>query len=203
MRFGGRWVCRGCSGWWRWLSAGCLWGWSRQRWGRFSGGCAGADEKVSIGGCVGGGAGDDSVGEDIGCDNCLDSDYAVKRAQAGKQKKGSRGNAPCRVKGQRPLWGLGQRPNCSWGYEYVQRAQQKVQAAKRPCQERKPSNTVQATWEATAEIVERAIGKPSGTMPTTSLIEKSTLAVQKSIYFSLLQGFRLCGGDSGALRSPP
>ena len=26
---------------------------------------------------------------------------------------GSRGNAPCRVKGQRPLWGLGQRPNCS------------------------------------------------------------------------------------------
>ena len=27
-------------------------------------------------------------------------------------KNGSRGNAPCRVKGQRPLWGLGQRPNC-------------------------------------------------------------------------------------------
>ena len=30
-------------------------------------------------------------------------------------RKGSRGEriAPCRVKGQRPLWGLGQRPNCS------------------------------------------------------------------------------------------
>ena len=27
-------------------------------------------------------------------------------------QNGSRGNAPCRVKGQRPLWGLGQRPNC-------------------------------------------------------------------------------------------
>ena len=27
-------------------------------------------------------------------------------------KKGSRDNVPCRVKGRRPLWGLGQRPNC-------------------------------------------------------------------------------------------
>ena len=35
-----------------------------------------------------------------------------KRSSRGT-KKGSRGNAPCRVKGQRPLWGLGQRPNCS------------------------------------------------------------------------------------------
>ena len=33
-----------------------------------------------------------------------------------------------------PLWGLGQRPNCSTGDQYVKRAQQKVQAAKRPCQ---------------------------------------------------------------------
>ena len=28
-------------------------------------------------------------------------------------QKGSRGNAPCRVQGRRPCWGLGQRPNCS------------------------------------------------------------------------------------------
>ena len=27
-------------------------------------------------------------------------------------QKGSRDNVPCRVKGRRPLWGLGQRPNC-------------------------------------------------------------------------------------------
>ena len=28
-------------------------------------------------------------------------------------KRGQGAIAPCRVKGQRPLWGLGQRPNCS------------------------------------------------------------------------------------------
>ncbi len=49
-------------------------------------------------------------------------------------KKGSRGNAPCRVKGRRPWWGLGQRPNCSSGDQQRKRAQQKAQAAKRPCQ---------------------------------------------------------------------
>ena len=38
------------------------------------------------------------------------------------------------VKGQRPLWGLGQRPNCWSGDQYAKRAQQKAQAAKRPCQ---------------------------------------------------------------------
>ena len=30
-------------------------------------------------------------------------------------KRGQGAIAPCRVKGQRPLWGLGQRPNCSAG----------------------------------------------------------------------------------------
>ena len=34
-------------------------------------------------------------------------------------------SAPCRVKGQRPLWGLGQRPNCSAGDQYAKRAQQR------------------------------------------------------------------------------
>ena len=29
--------------------------------------------------------------------------------------EGSRGDPPCRVKGRRPLWGLGQRPNCFTG----------------------------------------------------------------------------------------
>ena len=35
-----------------------------------------------------------------------------KATKPGSQK-GSRGNAPCRVQGRRPCWGLGQRPNCS------------------------------------------------------------------------------------------
>ena len=40
-------------------------------------------------------------------------------------KRGQGAIAPCRVKGQRPLWGLGQRPNCSAGDQYAKRAQQR------------------------------------------------------------------------------
>ena len=44
-------------------------------------------------------------------------------------KKGSRGDfvpfsSPCRVKGQRPLWGLGQRPNCSTSNLLKRKSQQ-------------------------------------------------------------------------------
>ena len=42
---------------------------------------------------------------------------------------------------------------------------------------KKPSNTVQATWEATAEGVQRATGKPSGSMAMTCLEKQSTMAV--------------------------
>ena len=34
-------------------------------------------------------------------------------------------SAPCRVKGQRPLWGLGQRPNCSASDQHRKRTQQR------------------------------------------------------------------------------
>ena len=40
-------------------------------------------------------------------------------------KRGQGAIAPCRVKGQRPLWGLGQRPNCSAGDQYAKGAQQR------------------------------------------------------------------------------
>ena len=40
-------------------------------------------------------------------------------------KRGQGAIAPCRVKGQRPLWGLGQRPNSSTGDQYAKRAQQR------------------------------------------------------------------------------
>ena len=40
-------------------------------------------------------------------------------------KRGQGAIAPCRGKGQRPLWGLGQRPNCSAGDQYAKRAQQR------------------------------------------------------------------------------
>ena len=40
-------------------------------------------------------------------------------------KRGQGAIAPCRVKGQRPLWGLGQRPNCSAGDQHRKRTQQR------------------------------------------------------------------------------
>ena len=40
-------------------------------------------------------------------------------------KRGQGAIAPCRVKGQRPLWGLGQRPNSSTGDQYAKGAQQR------------------------------------------------------------------------------
>ena len=48
-----------------------------------------------------------------------------KRSQLNRAK-GVKGKiSPCKVKGQRPLWGLGQRPNCSAGDQYAKRAQQR------------------------------------------------------------------------------
>ena len=53
------------------------------------------------------------------------------KAQPTQSRKGVKGglrpfsSAPCRVKGQRPLWGLGQRPNSSTGDQYAKRAQQR------------------------------------------------------------------------------
>ena len=40
-------------------------------------------------------------------------------------KRGQGAIAPCRVKGQRPLWGLGQRPNCSASDQHRKRTQQR------------------------------------------------------------------------------
>ena len=40
-------------------------------------------------------------------------------------KRGQGAVAPCRVKGQRPLWGLGQRPNCSASDHHLKCTQQR------------------------------------------------------------------------------
>ena len=40
-------------------------------------------------------------------------------------KRGQGAIAPCRVKGQRPLWGLGQRPNCFAGAQFKGNSQQR------------------------------------------------------------------------------
>ena len=47
-------------------------------------------------------------------------------------KRGQGAIAPCRVKGQRPLWGLGQRPNSSTGDQYAKRAQQRCRQRSAP-----------------------------------------------------------------------
>ena len=77
--------------------------------------------------------------------------------------KGVKGKiSPCRVKGQRPLWGLGQRPNCSASNLLKGRSQQGAGSEASLPVTKKPCNTAQSAWEATAEGVQRAIGKPSG-----------------------------------------
>ena len=42
---------------------------------------------------------------------------------------------------------------------------------------KKPCNTAQSAWEATAEGVQRAIGKPSGSMAMTSMVVQTSLSV--------------------------
>ena len=66
--------------------------------------------------------------------------------------------APCRVKGQRPLWGLGQRPNRSAGDQYAKRAQQRRRQRSVPAsnfalpQERPPAA------HSTTHILSRQMG---------------------------------------------
>ena len=47
-------------------------------------------------------------------------------------KRGQGTIAPCRVKGRRPLWGLGQRSNSSTGDQYAKRAQQRCRQRSAP-----------------------------------------------------------------------
>ena len=80
---------------------------------------------------------------------------------------GSRGGAPCGVWGNAPTvpraTSMPNTLNKGAGSE-----------ASLPVT-KKPSNTVQSAWEATAEGVQRAIGKPSGSMAITSWLEKTTM----------------------------
>ena len=64
-------------------------------------------------------------------------------------KKGSRGNAPCRVQGRRPCWGLGQRPNCSSSNQFKRNSPQRCRQRSVPAsnfarpQTRPPSRSTQ------------------------------------------------------------
>ena len=115
----------------------------------------------------------------------------IRQARSSRgAKNGSRGNAPCRVKGQRPLWGLGQRPNCSTGDQYAKRAQQRCRQRSVPASNfARPQTRPQAALSTTCTL--------SRQMGATDLLVFSTIAD-----LSRKQGFRLCGGDQRAFRSP-
>ena len=104
-------------------------------------------------------------------------------------KRGQGAIAPCRVKGQRPLWGLGQRPNCSAGDQYAKRAQQRCRQRSVPASNfALPQKRPQAAFPNAPHIV-----APNG---------RDRLAVLPDIaVLSRKQGFRLCGGDEGAVKT--
>ena len=69
-------------------------------------------------------------------------------------KRGQGAIAPCRVKGQRPLWGLGQRPNCSTGDQYAKRAQQRCRQRSVPASNfARPQTRPQAALSSPLHIV--------------------------------------------------
>ena len=113
------------------------------------------------------------------------------------REKGSRGglrpfsSAPCRVKGQRPLWGLGQRPNCSASNLLKGSSQQRCRQRSVPASNFARPQTRPQAAHSTNCAVSRQMGA------TVLLVGKSKLV------FIASRGFRLCGGESGALRSPP
>ena len=90
--------------------------------------------------------------------------------------EGSRGDPPCRVQGQRPCWGLGQRPNC-WSSDLLQRKsqawhlgrrQRSVPAHKLPLpQERNPPATQKINYENVHP--KQARGRPQTSSVLTAL----------------------------------
>ena len=135
------------------------------------------------------------------------------KARPTQSRRGVKGEIPpCRVKGQRPLWGLGQRPNCSAGDQHLKRTQQRCRQRSVPAsnfarpQTRPPAAlfnvyAVSRRWrDRTAYLSDmaacfrkqgfRACGRESGSAGHRSRPRGR-------------QGFRACGRESGALRSPP
>ena len=71
---------------------------------------------------------------------------------------------------------------------------------------KKPCNTVQSAWEATAEGVQRAIGKPSGSMAITSMVVRTSLSVRENHPIIAIRGIsplrRRVGGFAIAPDTP-
>ena len=78
-------------------------------------------------------------------------------------KKRVKGGSPLQGQGTASLVGFGATPQLFHGEPVMPNALNKGAGSEASLPvTKKPSNTVQVTWEATAEGVQRAIGKPSG-----------------------------------------
>ena len=75
-------------------------------------------------------------------------------------RRGQGAIAPCRVKGQRPLWGLGQRPNSSTGDQYAKRAQQRCRQRSVPA-----SNFARPQTRPQAALPPRVREEPKNRLP--------------------------------------
>ena len=103
----------------------------------------------------------------------------------------SRGALPLRrVKGQRPLWGLGQRPNCSASDQFQGSRQQRRRQRSVPASNfARPQTRPQAALFNVYAVSRRWRDR-------TACLSDMAACFRK-------QGFRACGRESGALRSPP
>ena len=90
-------------------------------------------------------------------------------------KRGQGAIAPCRVKGRRPLWGLGQRPNSSTGDQYAKRAQQRCRQRSAPA-----SNSARPQTRLQAALPLRFREKPFFSCSFTRL----TVIILPSVSFS-------------------
>ena len=120
----------------------------------------------------------------------------VKSTQS--RKRGQGGNSPLAgSRGGAPLWGLGQRPNCSTGDQYAKRAQQRCRQRSVPA----------------SNFAHPQMRPPACSFHHLNIVAPIARPSSSSFLFMLAhcdtQGFRLCGGDEGAmktdecLRSPP
>ena len=105
-------------------------------------------------------------------------------------KRGQGAIAPCRVKGQRPLWGLGQRPNCSSLNLFKGRSQAKSRQRSVP----RPNFARPQTRPQAALFNVYAVSRRW--RDRTACLSDMAACFRK-------QGFRACGRESVTLRSPP
>ena len=85
---------------------------------------------------------------------------------------GSRDSVPCGVWGNAPT--VPRQPHSKGTAHKGAGSEASLPVTTKPC------NTAPSAWEATAEGVQRAIGKPSGSMAMTSMVVQTSLSVRKN-----------------------